>query len=153
MREFQIDTHPYRGHETRLFAARLIDDRYVLHFSHVEFHWIVLESSIELRNICEMSHPTYGQVENSSPLDEGSVRRTITRSPMSYAEPFGHSSTDLEHGLHGDLGISGIEMENMRPYAPFHRDSDKGQMYSTTSSLFPSRGNTSMFLSCLFVIC
>jgi hypothetical protein len=72
---------------------------------------------------------------------------------MSYAEPFGHSSTDLEHGLHGDLGISGIEMENMRPYAPFHGDSDKGQMYSTTSSLFPSRGNTSMFLSRLLVIC
>jgi hypothetical protein len=101
-----------------------------------------------------MSHPMYGPVGNSSPLDKESVRRTITRSPMSYAEPFAYSSTGLEHGLHGDLGISGIEMEeNMRPYAPFHRDSDNGQMYSTTSSLFPSRGNTSMFVSCLLVTC
>jgi hypothetical protein len=92
-----------------------------------------------------MSHPMYGPVVNSSPLGEEGVRRTIHRSPMSYAEPFGHSSADLEHGLQGDLGISGIEMhENMRPYAPFHRESDDGEMFSTTSSLFPSRGNTSM---------
>jgi hypothetical protein len=94
----------------------------------------------------------YGPVENSSPLNEQSVRRTITRSPMSYAEPFAYSSTDLEHGLHGDLGISGIEMEeNMRPYAPFHRESDDGEMFSTTSSLFPSRGNTSMSITFLLL--
>jgi hypothetical protein len=79
------------------------------------------------------------------------------RSPVSYQEPF--QPYGGEYHQHGDLG-GGIEMQSQRPYDPVHRDDrhgstssvpydpvqhpdNKGRMYSTSSTVFPSKCSSS----------
>jgi len=77
-----------------------------------------------------MASPYY-PVESTSPLDQ----QTTYRSAVTYSD-------DPIPAQYGDLGLSGIEMEeHMKPDPPKHTDST----YST-GTLFPSKGSSTSLL-------